>query len=211
MYLIASHSPAFMSTGAHCLDVLMAYSSLCRRRNSQHGLTGGIDSRLLAVLLSYFGVPFEVAASGVRGTTDLVIAEKVAKVLDRHFHITYHHIDDFESTVPEIFGLGDGLFDVVRYHRAFQLQRDRISRGVSLVMSGTGGELFKDFWWLQDFPSTAGNRKSLFAEAIFFTDCSSRAETFISLQPLQWPEPYLSPATSGEAVSARGPRQYADI
>jgi asparagine synthetase B (glutamine-hydrolysing) len=153
MHVIPKPVPGIHVAPAHCLEEFMALlAASVGGETVSMDLTGGIDSRLMAVLLSYFGVPFEVAASGVSGTTDLVIAEQVAEVLDRHFHITYHHIDDFESTVPEIFGLGDGLFDVVRYHRAFQLQHDRISRGVSLVMSGTGGELFKDFWWLQDFP-----------------------------------------------------------
>ncbi len=124
-------------------------------------LTGGIDSRLLAVVLSYFGLPFEVASSGVDGNTDLAIAEQVARVLDRDLHVTYHSIVNVETSLPDIFRLGDGLFDVARYHRAFQLQCDRLSRGISLVISGTGGELFKDFWWLQDFPFYSGKKPDL--------------------------------------------------
>lgn len=115
-------------------------------------LTGGFDSRLLAVALQYFGLPFEVAVSGVNGNTELIIAEQVAEVLGRDLHITHHNLEDFEISLPEMFRVCDGLFDPVRYHRSFQLQHDRLTRGITLMISAVGGELFKDFWWLQDFP-----------------------------------------------------------
>jgi hypothetical protein len=146
----------------HCLQEFLAMlaGSIAHERISVD-ITGGIDSRLLAVVLSYFGLPFEVASSGIHGNTDLAIAERVAVVLNRELHITYHSIVNMETSLPEIFRLADGLFDIVRYHRAFQLQRDRLNRGISLVLSGTGGELFKDFWWLQDFPFYSRKRPDL--------------------------------------------------
>jgi asparagine synthetase B (glutamine-hydrolysing) len=113
-------------------------------------LTGGVDSRLLAVVLSYFGMPFELAGSGVAGNRDLRIAENVAEILGREFHPTYH--DPEKTSWGEVFHLCDGLFDLAKADRPLQLQRDRVSRGVTLAVSGAGGELFKDFWWLQDFP-----------------------------------------------------------
>jgi hypothetical protein len=113
-------------------------------------LTGGVDSRLLAVVLSYFGTPFELAGSGVAGNRDLLIAENVAQILGREFHPTYH--DPEKTGWGEVFDLCDGLFDLAKADRPLQLQRDRVSRGVTLAVSGAGGELFKDFWWLQDFP-----------------------------------------------------------
>jgi hypothetical protein len=122
-------------------------------------LTGGIDSRLLAVILSYFGMPFELAASGINGNCDLVIAEQVASVLGREFHVTQHNPEstDWEQR----FHICDGLFDLAKSDRPLQLQEERAARGVTLAMSGAGGEMFKDFWWLQDFPFYASSKPRL--------------------------------------------------
>jgi hypothetical protein len=105
---------------------------------------------LLAVALDHFGSRFELAASGVRGNGDLQIAEQVAAALGRELHITYH--DPQRSDWQELFNICDGCFDLVKADRPLQLQRDRVRRGITLAISGAGGELFKDFWWLQDFP-----------------------------------------------------------
>jgi asparagine synthetase B (glutamine-hydrolysing) len=113
-------------------------------------LTGGVDSRLLAVVLSYFGMPFELAGSGMAGNQDLQIAETVAHILGREFYPTYHNAKGTDWTA--LFEICDGLFDLAKADRPLQLQRDRVARGVTLAISGAGGELFKDFWWLQDFP-----------------------------------------------------------
>jgi len=131
-------------------DFLRDFASSVAGRKISLDLTGGIDSRLLAVLLSYYGLPLELAASGVPGNSDLRIAEQVARTLRRDFVPTYHDpaIADWE----QILEICDGLFDPGKAHRPFQLQQDRQRRGVELALSGAGGELFKDFWWLQDFP-----------------------------------------------------------
>jgi Asparagine synthase len=122
-------------------------------------LTGGIDSRLLAAALSYYGLPFELAASGVPRSRDLQIAEHVATVLGRNFVPTYHNPDgaDWE----EILAVCEGMCDPAKAHRPIQLQQDRQRRGIEVALSGAGGELFKDFWWLQDFPLYRRRRSSL--------------------------------------------------
>jgi hypothetical protein len=113
-------------------------------------LTGGIDSRLLAVVLDYFGLRFELAASGIPGNEDLLIAEAVAASIGRELRVTYH---DCELTDWDwVCEVSDGMFDPAKASRPMQLQRDRARRGVTLAIGGDGGELFKDFWWLQDFP-----------------------------------------------------------
>jgi len=113
-------------------------------------LTGGIDSRLLAVVLDYFGLTFEVAASGVQGDKELILAASVAEVLGRSLQVTLH--DSGSEDWDWLLGVCDGLFDPAKASRPMQLHRDRAARGVTLALSGAGGELFKDFWWLQDFP-----------------------------------------------------------
>jgi asparagine synthetase B (glutamine-hydrolysing) len=113
-------------------------------------LTGGIDSRLLAVVLDYFGLTFEVATSGVPGSEDLILAESVAALLGRRLQVTHH--DSGHENWDGLLEVCDGLFDPAKASRPMQLHRDRAARGITLALSGAGGELFKDFWWLQDFP-----------------------------------------------------------
>lgn len=115
-------------------------------------LTGGIDSRLLLVLSQYFGLPVETALSGTLENEDIALAELVAKAVGCELHVTRHDIDQWETLLPELFVACDGVFDVLRAHRPYQLHKARRDRGISLALSGAGGELFKDFWWLQDFP-----------------------------------------------------------
>jgi hypothetical protein len=122
-------------------------------------LTGGIDSRLLAVVLDYFGLTFEVAASGVPGNEDLALAGAVASVLRRKLQVTYH--DSGKEDWDRLLEICDGLFDPAKASRPMQLHHDRARRGITLALSGAGGELFKDFWWLQDFPFYAKRSPNL--------------------------------------------------
>jgi hypothetical protein len=115
-------------------------------------LTGGIDSRLLAVVLSYFGLKFELAVSGRPDCSDVVIARSVAAALEKDLNVTEHSASLLEEDMPRLFNLCDGIFDCCAFHRPMHLAQDRLKRGVTLALSGTGGELYKDFWWMQDFP-----------------------------------------------------------
>ena len=115
-------------------------------------LTGGIDSRLLAVCLQYFGLPFELAVSGLENSRDVAIATDVAETLGIELRVTRHDADDFVASLPAMFHFCDGLFDVAQAHNSHQMQSERVRRGITLMLTGVGGELFKDFWWLQDFP-----------------------------------------------------------
>jgi len=115
-------------------------------------LTGGVDSRLIAVLLDYFGVPFETTVSGMDGMTDVEISKEVAAALGTSLYITRPRIDDLEESIPELFRVSDGINDVFKHYRSFQHNQNRVKRGVELALSGIGGEFLKDELWLQDFP-----------------------------------------------------------
>ena len=115
-------------------------------------LTGGFDSRVIACLLHNEDLDFECALSGMPGIRDLAIGGKVADAMGRSFHVTYHQLGSPSEDIPEIFDYTDGLLDVLTYHRVAQLQRDRMNRGITLALSGAGGGLYKDYWWLHDFP-----------------------------------------------------------
>ena len=113
-------------------------------------ITGGADTRLLAVALAYLGMPFEMATSGRPALEDIEIGAKVAEVLGRPYYPTYHSARrvDWE----ELFFRSDGIFDVARNSRLIQLQHDRKSRGMTLSISGAAGEFFRETWWMHDFP-----------------------------------------------------------
>lgn len=116
-------------------------------------LTGGFDSRLV---LSYFWKNksnFELALSGQPDNKDLRIASKIAKKINIKFYPTIHSVENFDvSELAQIFEMTDSQIDIVIFHRNHQFNRVRSSRNVDVVISGVGGELYKDFWWLQDFP-----------------------------------------------------------
>jgi hypothetical protein len=142
-------------------DLMRAFAISCSEERVSVDLTGGIDSRLLAVVLDYLGIPFDLAVSGVDTNEDVAIARQVSALLRRELYVTHHDASSFEELVPTLFTIGDGLFDVTRCHGPLQLQRERVARGITLMVSGVGGELFKDFWWLQDFPFYARRRPNL--------------------------------------------------
>jgi hypothetical protein len=121
-------------------------------------LTGGFDSRLNACLLGGYGLDFEVAMSGRPGVSDVVISEQVARTLGKDLHLTLHDISSLDSDLLDMFREGDGLSDVVLHHLSRQLQGERKSRGIEVAISGDGGALYKDFWWLQDMPRYSSSR-----------------------------------------------------
>lgn len=134
-------------------DIFEGLAISLSNRNVSIDLTGGIDSRLIAILLDFFGLKFETATSGGASEyEDVSISKKVANILGHPWYSTIHSASCFEKDIPELFSTSEGLHDILNYHRMFQLQKARLKRGIDTVISGVGGELFKDDWWLQDFP-----------------------------------------------------------
>jgi hypothetical protein len=124
-------------------------------------LTGGVDSRLLAVALARLGVPFEAATAGAAGSVDVTIARRVATALGRPHHVTTHRPEALGDEIEELL-IGSGcVVDPLLAHRDMQLQRERAARGIEVAVSAVGGELLKDFWWLQDFPRYRSPRADL--------------------------------------------------
>lgn len=125
-------------------------------------LTGGIDSRLICGLLNHFNIDFELAISGIKGNTDIEIAKIIASKIGKKLHVTYHSPETFsENELQEIFSITDAQCDLIQYHRLYQYNRDRQSRAIDIQISGVGGELYKDFWWLQDFPFYAKRNSNI--------------------------------------------------
>ena len=111
-----------------------------------------MDTRALVCMLHYLGLNFEVAVRGKNTDPDVLIATEVAEAIERPLHICYSSVDDLESQLPSVLNICDGLLDVTKSYSALQVQRERVTRGITLMLSGNGGELYRDDWWLQDFP-----------------------------------------------------------
>lgn len=126
---------------------------LLKDKNISIDLTGGIDSRLIVSFFNKVIPNFELAISGLPENSDIKIANKIANLIQKPFNPTFHtSIDISKDDLLRIFQNTDGQVDVISYHRNNQLNDDRFNRNIELQISGVGGELFKDFWWLQDFP-----------------------------------------------------------
>ena len=123
-------------------------------------LTGGTDSRLIAALLAP-DLDLEFAISGTAGNSDIEIAERVASALDRPLHVLHHRVEDLDADVGDLFDASDGLCDMLTFHRMRQNALARRARRVEVAITGGGGELYKDFWWLQDFPRYRSRRSDL--------------------------------------------------
>ncbi len=143
---------------AECTEefLSMYYASLNSfvGKNLSLDVTGGVDSRLNIALFSAFGLPFELAVSGMDGNKDIAIARQVSHAVQRPFYPTFHDVEEIDdgAIFDEIFMMTDGMIDSVAYHRNHQMNMARKERGIEVAISGVGGELYKDFWWLQDFP-----------------------------------------------------------
>lgn len=116
-------------------------------------LTGGFDSRLLACLLFQNGVPFEASIAAPEGHIDHRLGSEVAQVLKVPYHLHCWEETELEKSLDDIMLACDGLTgDLTTCHRLSQLSEERLGRGVEVALKGSAGELYKDFFWQQDFP-----------------------------------------------------------
>lgn len=131
-------------------------SAMMRSTNNESvslDLTGGQDSRLILSLMHLENTNFETALSGPAEHPDLVIAKSLAKKLDLAHHPTYYEKSETENEgLREIVRKTQGTVNCLWFQRIKRFSLDRQNRGISLQLTGIGGEGFKDFHWLQDFP-----------------------------------------------------------
>ena len=134
--------PAYFSALAQCI----------RRETISSDLTGGSDSRLLNTQLAFTGLPFEMLVAGSEESEEVRIARRVSSLLDRPLEAVCANPDGLTTMLPHLFLLTDGMADVLSYYQPVSMYYARARRGNSLVLTGAGGEIFKEFWWLQSFP-----------------------------------------------------------
>jgi asparagine synthetase B (glutamine-hydrolysing) len=133
-------------------DFLRDFAASVSTEKVSVDLTGGMDTRIIAILLHYFGLPFETAIRGDEQNLDVQIAYEVAETLGKDLQVCHPRIDTLEDDLPGVLNICDGLMNVVTAFGSLQLQYERAERGITLMVGGGGGELFRDHYWLQDFP-----------------------------------------------------------
>ncbi|MFA5668009.1 MAG: asparagine synthase-related protein [Balneolaceae bacterium] len=135
---------------------------LNQRNKISIDLTGGIDSRLIASTLQYLNIPFEAVFSLDSGTEkEATIVKKVANELGVKLHIVKSNEVSSKSELKELFRFGDGCWDLLGMKSLRNTQNWRKENGADLVITGVGGELYKDFFWQQDFPFYQSPRSSI--------------------------------------------------
>ena len=123
--------------------------------------TGGADSRINIAVAENAKVIYDLSISGIPKNKDIFIAKEISKTIKSKLYIVFHNVNKNSLLVElqNIFLKSGGLFNVLSYHRLWQYQHLRKQKGCTLAVSGLGGELFKNFWWRQDFPFF-GRKKS---------------------------------------------------
>ena len=124
-------------------------------------LTGGFDSRLLALLCLQAGLRFETGVSGSNSHPDVTGSSSIAQRLGIKHTVADYSSDNLEPKLLEAFSASDALADPVPVMRTTELQLKRKAGGIDLALSAGGGEIFDDFFWLQDFPFYRSRRAHL--------------------------------------------------
>lgn len=135
-------------------------------------ITGGSDSRMLIALFNDSVQNLELSITGKESNQDVNIAKEIARKVNQSFYLTEHQGGKVsDDKLRELCFLSDGMLDLTVYHRLNQYYQERVGRGVELQVTGAGGELYKDFWWLQDFPFY--NKKAANLSRLYDTRISS--------------------------------------
>jgi hypothetical protein len=168
------NAPREFDFDAYLRDVRIAM----RGQRISLDLTGGYDSRLLAACLK--SSLAETATTGQPGNQDVAIAGKVASALTLPHVTTHHDISGFAERAPMLLRLTHGQTGLLTYDHVYQLTRERQARGITLILAGIGGELWKDILWLQDFPFLSGPADF---ERLYRTRLEPRALSATQLEP----------------------------
>jgi asparagine synthase (glutamine-hydrolysing) len=151
--LAAPESDAFREDAPEfIIDYFDRLAASLRARWVSVDLTGGFDSRLIAVLLSRYGLDLEAAMSGEADSPDVLLARRVAEALGLPFFVTHQDLDQLEEELPQILADGDGLTEIPKFHRDRQMALARRARGVEVFLHGGGGGHFNDFFFHHEFP-----------------------------------------------------------
>lgn len=118
-------------------------------------LTGGYDSRLVFACFKKHGHADVFISGNNESDPDIIIAQKTARAGGQELDILKSKkpkID--EAYVRELFNHTQGcmLFANDAFMRMNAFLKNKKETGYTCYMTGDGGIMHKDWWWIQDFP-----------------------------------------------------------
>jgi len=121
--------------------------------------SGGVDSVLIAKLISDFGWNLRCYCAGKKDSEDVKNAKKVAK--DLGLNLSMIHIDErkVEMILPEIIESieMEGLLQVEVAVPMYLAAKAASEDGIKVMFTGQGAdELFAGYWWYKDVVSEEG-------------------------------------------------------
>ena len=162
--LISRKTPLFSFTGDAFQDFVQYFSEAApalKNHNVITDLTGGSDSRLIAAFMKYLDISFEATVFGDKTDPDVKISSRVARQLNCDLSVVEPDNTLQKNRIQKLFNLSDGLCDLLSLAGLQQVAESKKKSGGTLSINGGGGALYKDFWWLQDFPFYRRSKSNL--------------------------------------------------
>jgi hypothetical protein len=123
-------------------------------------LTGGFDTRLLALITQGAGVPFLANTAGPEDHEDVVIAAEIAAAAGwpwTRLGLPSDWDEVLPTRIEEAVAWGDGHLEALQMADVIQGHREKAA-SETLLLNGGGGEQFRDYAWNQEL--TAANRST---------------------------------------------------
>ena len=140
-------------------------------------LTGGYDSRMIFCALKNRFKDMHIFISGPDSAKDVIVAKKVAEKNDIKIDClnnNYKEISEKDLLNAFEFSYGQLVFDFC--FRLIDFSFYRKNKGYDLRITGDGGVLHKDWWWLQDFPlykKSGTNLKKFYYQRVNYSKINS--------------------------------------
>jgi asparagine synthetase B (glutamine-hydrolysing) len=113
-------------------------------------LTGGFDTRLMAMILDHTGIPFKANCVGPPGYPDVRIAHKIAENMGwefEHFDLPESWPQESHEYFPEALGRGDAHINLFLLAKTLWIHRQE-HKQYKTLLNGFGGELWRGpIWW----------------------------------------------------------------
>ncbi|MDW7646071.1 MAG: hypothetical protein SCI25_13635 [Desulfuromonadales bacterium] len=120
-------------------------------------LTGGFDSRLVLSGILANGLNPKDLETFTFGPDDSIEVKTVKKYWEElgvkgfHLKLPDNWNDMYSDYIDKSFRLTDGEENIFNYAPILYAQEFK-SENYNISMNGLGGELYRDFWWVQNFP-----------------------------------------------------------
>lgn len=116
-------------------------------------ITGGFDSRLVLCEMNKWLPQAEVAISGPENSPDIIVGKKVAFALGKQIdYFSPNILEISDEIILELLQYAQCMESFVEFFREWKFALYRRAKGVNVRITGDGGVLHKDWFWIQDFP-----------------------------------------------------------